>query len=769
MKKIIIPMTILLLCIGLATADTISGTLTAPGSSFDIQVCDNSAGSCTGGNTTTENWDELTVVEINLTLNPLTGGPIVNIEGNLDEMGGFSYDGFSTISGRVYSAANCSITNNDVALGSGSPEDFTIVIDMSAKTLEAIYNTTTVCKHQFTSTQLTKIHVNYGPPGTTFDLDYVVTSNVSAPAPTVITNITNCTGLQAIKDNPDLNYTLMNNIDCSDTVNWNGGLGFEPIVAFGGILEGDDYTISDLFINRSGYSALIYNASGSMYVQNITFDRPIIISNDSISATILARAQHIGATGTSGGAVYIYNCNVYNGSISGTTTGGIAGDIYKYVPRIFDCNVVDTNLTDSTTFAGGIIGRAYLSGVGMIERVYFKGNIIGTGNYKAGIIGYSRDHPEGVNKAWRMQARYLYVDEGTKIITDCSELTCQYIGGIVGYTRHNSLGANSYFYNAISHADITAIGNASRVGGIVGYLYGGGSSGANRMRANYVLATGYINITGTKLYDGALMGQGTGREEMKYSFFDNQTTGYSTYGSGYILNVYGNTTSNLYLQSGYEDNLWDFTTPLYAIYDGYTYPYLSNVPRSQPAAPHPPMVTINTLNKTITNQDNFSIQFTAVDAVDSTFNCSLKIDGIVNATLPSVNNNTLTSITPSWTDGFHNYHVVCSDTDDWFDISATNSILIDTLPPLIVSSSPSLWNDSLFGNFTMAITGNASNFELTNVTWIIYHPNSSVFMYNETDTANASSYAWDVEVNTTSLEDGIYTMSIFAEDTALNT
>src|SRR3989344_8817528 len=37
--------------------------------------------------------------------------------------------------------------------------------------------------------------------------------------------ITNCTQLQEMQDDLAGNYVLMNNVDCSDTVNWNGGAG----------------------------------------------------------------------------------------------------------------------------------------------------------------------------------------------------------------------------------------------------------------------------------------------------------------------------------------------------------------------------------------------------------------------------------------------------------------------------------------------------------------------------------------------------------------
>ena len=66
-----------------------------------------------------------------------------------------------------------------------------------------------------------------------------------------INNISSCTDLQNIKNNPSVRYVLKNNIDCSDTENWNSGKGFTPISVFSGELYGEGYAIDNLYINRS--------------------------------------------------------------------------------------------------------------------------------------------------------------------------------------------------------------------------------------------------------------------------------------------------------------------------------------------------------------------------------------------------------------------------------------------------------------------------------------------------------------------------------------
>ena len=70
--------------------------------------------------------------------------------------------------------------------------------------------------------------------------------------------------LQDMRDNLSAHYELINDINASETKDWNGYLGFEPIgmdtdgategfqgEPFNGSLNGNNHTISGIFINRS--------------------------------------------------------------------------------------------------------------------------------------------------------------------------------------------------------------------------------------------------------------------------------------------------------------------------------------------------------------------------------------------------------------------------------------------------------------------------------------------------------------------------------------
>lgn len=65
--------------------------------------------------------------------------------------------------------------------------------------------------------------------------------------------INSCVQLQAMRQDPDADFVVISDIDCSDTINWNEGAGFEPVgtdVEFSGNFDGGEFSISDLFIDR---------------------------------------------------------------------------------------------------------------------------------------------------------------------------------------------------------------------------------------------------------------------------------------------------------------------------------------------------------------------------------------------------------------------------------------------------------------------------------------------------------------------------------------
>jgi hypothetical protein len=134
--------------------------------------------------------------------------------------------------------------------------------------------------------------------------------------------ISDCASLQNIQNDLQANYQLVHNIDCSDTKNWNNGMGFVPIgndtSPFTGAFEGNGHVISGLYINRTdrGYLGLFGYTTG-------------LISNVGLTGVSIT-------AGTNADSDYV-------GMLAGKSEGGIskvssAGEIQAY------------------SYAGGLVG-----------------------------------------------------------------------------------------------------------------------------------------------------------------------------------------------------------------------------------------------------------------------------------------------------------------------------------------------------------------------------------------------------------------------------
>lgn len=139
--------------------------------------------------------------------------------------------------------------------------------------------------------------------------------------------ITNCSELQAINNNLASHYILVNDIDCSDTVNWNNGAGFNPIgdlywyhFPFTSSFDGQNYKITNLYINRpSRYRVGLFGyISSAAQIKNVSL----------INVNISGMSSVGGLVGLNGGQV----ANSYSTRyVSGTQyVGGLVGDTAYY-------------------------------------------------------------------------------------------------------------------------------------------------------------------------------------------------------------------------------------------------------------------------------------------------------------------------------------------------------------------------------------------------------------------------------------------------------
>ncbi len=93
-----------------------------------------------------------------------------------------------------------------------------------------------------------------------------------------------------------------------------------------------------------------------------------------------------------------------------------------------------------------------------------------------------------------------------------------------------------------------------------------------------------------------------------------------------------------------------------------------------------PQITLHgPANNTITNNATVVFNFSAIEDVDPTFNCS--VNSILNQTNFDTANNTVTEFIATFVDGTHNWNIICNDTDSLTANSSLREFTIDTTAP----------------------------------------------------------------------------------------
>ena len=222
--------------------------------------------------------------------------------------------------------------------------------------------------------------------------------------------------LQEMKENLDAYYKLANNIDASETEEWNDGRGFDPIGeegdSFNGKLLGQDHVIIDLHIDRpyEDYVGLFGDLSDDAVVQNIGLRGAGITGNEFVG----------GVAGSSSGTI---TSSYTNSVIIGeNNVGGISGRNLGNINITF--SAAEVNGVNNT---GGLVGWNF---GGAIEDSYFLGDVLGVRG-AAGITG--------INNA-----------EGniTNIVMAGEVDGEEFIGSIVGQ-NHEGTAQNMYWIEEI--------------------------------------------------------------------------------------------------------------------------------------------------------------------------------------------------------------------------------------------------------------------------------------------------------------------------------
>ena len=240
--------------------------------------------------------------------------------------------------------------------------------------------------------------------------------------------ISNVSELQAIEGDLDANYTLVTDIDASNTAQWNNGSGFDPIGPsfnnkFTGVLDGAGHTIDGLTINRS--------TEDRVGLIGVLDDEGTVRNVSVIDADITGNFYTGGLVGTSDGTVV-------SSSATGTVTsssnnaGGLAGSN-------------DGLLTESSAQVT-VTGDAQIGGLvglnaGTVRESYATGSVIASGDRVGGLVATNGDNAT-------VSSSYA-----TGTVTGNSK-----VGGLVGL----NLGTTQ------QTVAVGSISGSSDVGGLVG-------------------------------------------------------------------------------------------------------------------------------------------------------------------------------------------------------------------------------------------------------------------------------------------------------------
>jgi len=376
--------------------------------------------------------------------------------------------------------------------------------------------------------------------------------------------INDCYDLQNMQKNLEGNYYLNRDIDCSDTSNWNGGLGFEPIgntlAKFSGSLEGNNYFLINLYINRPDEDNIgLFGYTDNAVIQNIFLEDIAItgknnignligyndnseINNCYISLSSLNAKNNVGGIIGQNSNSAISACSATNINITATDNkgGGIAGTNSN--STIFDSSASAALNNFYYGYAiGGLVGSN--EGSSEINNCYAKGNInVVNADSVGGLIGYN------------ISSLILNCYSDTSV--NSSGPHAQYEGGFVGFNDNSTI--SQCYSTGTVYGDMEIggfVGKNSNNGiieksyatGIVTTNYGttGGFVGSNEATINNTYSTGLVN---GKYVAAGFAGDNSGT--ITNSYCTGTTTGIQNI-AGFVGYNYGGT---------YLANFWDYET-----------------------------------------------------------------------------------------------------------------------------------------------------------------------------------------------------------------
>jgi hypothetical protein len=193
--------------------------------------------------------------------------------------------------------------------------------------------------------------------------------------------ITNCSDLNATRLFLSSHFILMNNIslDACGVTGWNAGAGFIPIGEttdkFNGSFNGQNYTISNLYIDRNTLDGV--GLFGRVDADVTLWDINLV------DVDITGNAHTGSLVGTMYNNGTIYNCHATGVVVSdGDAIGGLVG--YLDTDGILNNCSADVNVSSLNVEIGGLVGYNYRA---EINNSFARGNVSSSTGVTGGFVG----------------------------------------------------------------------------------------------------------------------------------------------------------------------------------------------------------------------------------------------------------------------------------------------------------------------------------------------------------------------------------------------
>ncbi len=227
--------------------------------------------------------------------------------------------------------------------------------------------------------------------------------------------IANLDELRFISENHsywDAYFVQTTDIDASDTQNWNSGEGFSPIgqnsLSFTGQYDGDDYSISNLYISRQDDDYIgLFGFTQSAVITSLTLENVTISGNGFVAALVGKSLESSITECSSSGSV----------TASDNYVGGLVGENFDS-SSISDC--FSSCNVNGDTYVGGLIGKNSLSS--QVTNCYSTGLVQGT-NSVGGLIGLTSSSSSVTGCFWDTDTSQQNISSGGAGLTTANMQT----------------------------------------------------------------------------------------------------------------------------------------------------------------------------------------------------------------------------------------------------------------------------------------------------------------------------------------------------------